>query len=69
MANEPLEVLVANVPDVAEEPYVPQEDIEIPNNPTFQIHYVDRQEERQAGRYTVITTKRYIVSAPPKGTK
>lgn len=67
MAKETLEVLVANVPDVAEDTYVPQQDIDLP---PFKIYYEDRQEERQAGRYTVITNKRYIVSAPtPKGTK
>lgn len=66
MANETLEVLVANVPDVAEDTYVPL-DIDLPPS-TACVEY--RQEERQAGRYTVITNKRFIVSAPtPKGTK
>lgn len=66
MAEQPLEVLVANVPDVAEHTYVPL-DIDLPPS-TACVEY--RQEERQAGRYTVITNKRYIVSAPtPKGIK
>jgi len=67
MAEQPLEVLVATFPDVADESTHIPLDIDLPPS-TACVEY--RQEERQAGRYTVITTKRYIVSAPtPKGTK